>query len=81
MCCGSPLSGISGGIEGSILCIKEFFSALTHFLEERDKAEKNIPTAKANTELNYRNLKRSACDKAGAPFFCQKYVEWIRFPQ
>ena len=36
-----------------------------------------MPTAETNTILNKHNLKRSVCDKAGTPFFCQKYVKWI----
>ena len=40
-----------------------------------------MPAAKAKTKVNYQNLKRSACFVAGAPFFCQKYVRGIYFPQ
>ena len=40
-----------------------------------------MPTAEIKTKVNDRNHKRSSCDKAGAPFFCQKYVRGIYFPQ
>jgi hypothetical protein len=40
MCCGSPLFGTSGGINGSLRVIKEFFSAFVQPLEERNKAER-----------------------------------------
>ncbi len=33
-----------------------------------------MPTAETSTKVNYRNLKRSVCDKAGAPFFPVKSV-------
>ena len=36
-----------------------------------------MPTAETSTKVNDCNLKRSICDKAGAPFFCQKCVKGI----
>ena len=34
-----------------------------------------MPTAETSTKVNYCNLKRSICDKAGAPFFLSRVCQ------